>query len=104
MRPKSATVRAGNGAGPAAAASRPIEGSPGKALRAARARLQSELERDVASPLKPAAARALDVDAAAGAAPAAAPAYDDTAQEIADIDSRLHALQNFLKQAKSGQE
>jgi hypothetical protein len=30
-----------------------------------------------------------------------APAYEDPTSEIADIDSRLHALQNFLKMAKS---
>ena len=27
--------------------------------------------------------------------------YDDASAEIADIDSRLHALQNFLKSAKA---
>ena len=27
--------------------------------------------------------------------------YDNASQEIADIDSRLHALQNFLRSAKS---
>eukprot|EP00899_Mesostigma_viride_P014638 jgi/Mesvir1/23175/Mv22647-RA.1 len=31
-----------------------------------------------------------------------AAAYEDASSEIADIDSRLHALQNFLRQAKSG--
>lgn len=27
--------------------------------------------------------------------------YNDASSEIADIDSRLHALQNFLRQAKA---
>jgi coiled-coil domain-containing protein 61 len=29
------------------------------------------------------------------------PEYDDASAEIADIDSRLHALQSFLRAAKS---
>ena len=45
----------------------------------------------------------------AAAATAGAPAsatksalFDDASSEIADIDSRLHALQSFLRMAKGG--
>ncbi len=33
---------------------------------------------------------------------AAGSVFEDASTEIADIDSRLHALQNFLKMAKAG--
>ena len=40
--------------------------------------------------------------AVGGSKPASVTAgYNDASQEIADIDSRLHALQNFLRSAKS---
>lgn len=34
--------------------------------------------------------------------PVQAPGYDNASAEIADIDQRLHALQNFLRAAKAG--
>ena len=119
MRPASATARAGGAAAPGiatetGAAARggigiPSRESPGRALRAARERLESEYGPGAAAvgegedgpqARKPAAARALDVDAGAAGPPGGVPAYDEAAQEIADIDSRLHALQAFLKSAK----
>eukprot|EP00793_Prasinoderma_coloniale_P003300 PRCOL_00005935-RA len=119
VRPASATARAGGAAAPGlatetGAAARggigiPSRESPGRALRAARERLESEYGPGAAAvgegedgpqARKPAAARALDVDAGAAGPPGGVPAYDEAAQEIADIDSRLHALQAFLKSAK----
>jgi len=59
-----------------------------------------------ASPVKPVGPSSRQVVvAAAGGSPSKAAAgsgvFKDASSEIADIDQRLHALQNFLKMAKS---
>ncbi|MEW5297225.1 MAG: hypothetical protein WDW36_000449 [Sanguina aurantia] len=82
--------------------------SPGRALQEVKRKLSEYVSRRPGQGPPLGLATSQDPDERASLAslpdqPAAASAaiFDDASGEIADIDSRLHALQNFLKMAKS---
>lgn len=93
---------AGTGAAPSRGSSRPPEvpplplGSTRSAAVASGGIVSLAAAPGAYSPAKAAAAAA-----AAAAVVAGGSSFDEASSEIADIDSRLHALQNFLRAAKS---